>query len=151
MTYGQNDQQRCVIICHSMGCIYSLYFLSKMDRKWKEQFVDSYISIAAPFGGAVEAVDEVLAGSSMGNSYVDAIRSMSGILSLLPTPIAFNDSHPFVIYDNIREEFRDEGDPEDEQLTVDDLTDIIKWLNVTQSGNGPLNLFFLSLYFSLFK
>lgn len=125
-----------------MGCIYALYFFTKMDKNWKEQFIDSYISIAAPYGGAVEAVDEILAGSSAGNSYVQAFRSMSGIMSLLPVPSGFTDADILVKYDNIREEYRiNTGLSEDEDLSVDDIPLFFKWLNLTESESMYKDVF----------
>lgn len=49
-----NDAQRVILICHSMGCMNSLYFLNHASDEWKAKYVRSLITLAAPWGGAVK-------------------------------------------------------------------------------------------------
>jgi len=64
-TYSINDNHPVILVCHSMGCLFSLYFLKHQDQKWKDKHVRSMISIGAPFGGATRALTAVTSGETM--------------------------------------------------------------------------------------
>lgn len=50
-TFEENDQKPVVIICHSMGCTFTYYFIKQQDPNWVNQFVSTLFIIGAPFGG----------------------------------------------------------------------------------------------------
>ena len=55
-TYEENGRQRVVLIGHSMGNLYILYMLNHLPQSWKDQYIKSFISLAAPWGGAVKTI-----------------------------------------------------------------------------------------------
>jgi len=54
-TYSVN-KQRVVLIGHSLGNLYLLYFLNHQSQKWKDTYVQSFISIGGPYGGSVKSM-----------------------------------------------------------------------------------------------
>lgn len=96
MSYGLNKKEKIILICHSLGCLYSLHFLNRMTSEWKEKFVDDFISIGAPYGGAVSAVAAQLSGSSLGPRFIEVAKTFSSLPFLFPSKIGFNESQPIV-------------------------------------------------------
>ncbi|KAF5904047.1 phosphatidylcholine-sterol acyltransferase, partial [Clarias magur] len=44
------------LLGHSMGSLYILYFLNRQSQAWKDRYVKSFISLGAPWGGAVRSL-----------------------------------------------------------------------------------------------
>ncbi|CAH8869425.1 unnamed protein product [Trichobilharzia szidati] len=61
-TYENGQQRPVVLIGHSMGSLYTLNFLNKQTKEWKQKYVKSYISVSAPFGGSVKALLGITSG-----------------------------------------------------------------------------------------
>ncbi len=55
-TYELNGQTKVVMIGHSMGNPYTLYMLNHQPQAWKDKYVHTFISLAAPWGGAAKTV-----------------------------------------------------------------------------------------------
>jgi triacylglycerol esterase/lipase EstA (alpha/beta hydrolase family) len=55
-TYKENGQQKVMLIGHSMGNLYILYMLNHLSQSWKDQYIKSFVSLAAPWGGAVKTI-----------------------------------------------------------------------------------------------
>jgi len=55
-TYYNNGNKKVVIIGHSMGNPVMLYFFHSKPQAWKDKFIRTHISIAAPWGGSVKTV-----------------------------------------------------------------------------------------------
>jgi lysophospholipase-3 len=102
--YEQNGKTKSIIVCHSMGCLYSLYFLNQMPKEWKAKHVQQFIALAAPWGGAVPAVRAIVSGSNLKMFiYKDSKlrgmeRSMSSSYYLLPVTQVFEKT-PFLSLD----------------------------------------------------
>eukprot|EP01133_Synstelium_polycarpum_P003429 gene3429-3894_t len=64
-TYEMNDNQKVVLVAHSMGGITSLYFLQSMSRTWKSKYIDSFVPIAAPWSGSPKAIRTVVSGDNL--------------------------------------------------------------------------------------
>nr|WNY14363.1 putative phospholipid:diacylglycerol acyltransferase [Aurantiochytrium sp. SD116] len=68
--YHENDQQRVVLLCHSMGCQMAEYMLQfalrNRGRSWIDKYVDTYIPIGGPHLGSPSALASVVRGSNMG-------------------------------------------------------------------------------------
>jgi len=54
--YQENGQQKVVLIGHSMGNLYILYLLNHLPQSWKDHYIRSFVSLAAPWGGAVKTI-----------------------------------------------------------------------------------------------
>lgn len=55
-------QQPIYLLGHSMGCHYILYFLNHKPQAWKDKYVRGFISLGAPWGGAVKTLKVLASG-----------------------------------------------------------------------------------------
>lgn len=100
-----NDNQPVVVLAHSMGCLWTLYFLNQQSVQWKSQYVARFISVSAPWGGAVEQMMTFASGNPEGVPFVDALvvrkeqRLSESNLWLLPVSGVFGD-RPLVFASN---------------------------------------------------
>ncbi|CAH8654858.1 unnamed protein product [Schistosoma rodhaini] len=91
-TYKNANRRPVVLLGHSMGSLYTLNFLNKQTKLWKNKYIKSYISVSAPFGGAVKALLGVITGDNFGIfyrtplSFRPILRSFSSIISTIPDP-----------------------------------------------------------------
>lgn len=53
-TTAQASKQRVNLVSHSMGCLQTLYLLQHQTQAWKDKFIEKWIPLAGPFGGAVK-------------------------------------------------------------------------------------------------
>ena len=53
-TYKKNGNRKVVIISHSLGGPFSLYFLNRQTQEWKDKYLESFVPISAPFAGATK-------------------------------------------------------------------------------------------------
>lgn len=87
----RNGGRRVVLIVHSLGNLYTWHFLRSMTREWREQYIDSYLALAAPWGGAVSAVLAVVTGENFDYWWVSptiyrtALRTFPSSYALFPT------------------------------------------------------------------
>ena len=95
-TYSMNGNKRVIFIAHSMGCTYTLYFLKLRSQEWKDKYIRTFITIGAPFGGAVKALAAISSGEAI--SYIlskaklkEVERSASSTSFLLPVAHAFGE------------------------------------------------------------
>lgn len=56
-------QQPVYLLGHSMGGHYVLYFLNHQPQAWKDKYIRGFISLAAPWGGAVKALKVMASGN----------------------------------------------------------------------------------------
>lgn len=54
-----------MIAAHSMGNLYTLYFLKAMTPAWKKKFVRGFVAVSAPIGGAVKSVRAMTSGEML--------------------------------------------------------------------------------------
>ena len=52
--YETNDGVPAVIVAHSLGCLMMSTFFSRQSEEWKSKYVDSYMSIAGVYAGALK-------------------------------------------------------------------------------------------------
>jgi len=101
--YTANDNQPVVLLSHSMGALWSLYFLNNQQMEWRQKFVAHFVTIAAPWGGTVEQMMTFASGNSVGVPFVDPLvvrkeqRSSESNLWLLPVSWVFGKHRPLVI------------------------------------------------------
>ena len=45
------NKRPAVLVCHSMGCLFSYRFLADQSDQWKKEYVKGWVVVGAPFGG----------------------------------------------------------------------------------------------------
>ena len=96
-TYNLNRGKKVTLLCHSMGCVHSLWFLTHKDLPWKEKYVRQWIVTGGPFAGVGAAVRRALSGdiSTFPFPGLDSLtvreeqRSQEAIFGLWPNPKVF--------------------------------------------------------------
>ncbi|KAH3760834.1 group XV phospholipase A2 [Pelomyxa schiedti] len=91
-TASQKNAGRSIdLVAHSMGTLYTYYFLLQQDSTWKAKYIHTFLAISPPWSGAVQALLGILSGDPLGLP-VDRrwARDMSitfpGLYFLLPNP-----------------------------------------------------------------
>lgn len=62
-------QEPVYLLGHSMGCHYVLYFLNHQPQVWKDKYIKGFISLGAPWGGAVKPLKVVASGEAASLSF----------------------------------------------------------------------------------
>ncbi|BFZ19520.1 hypothetical protein BsWGS_22559 [Bradybaena similaris] len=102
-TYASNNNTKVVVIGHSMGNTVFLYFLNHLPQSWKDKFIQSFISLAGVWGGAVKTLRLMASGDNLGvvvvnvNKIRPEQRAMPSTAFLLPSDQFWNQSEVLVI------------------------------------------------------
>jgi len=97
--YDINNQTKVTLVTHSMGCPYSLYALTKIEKEnkgWIEKYIHMYVPMAPAWMGAVKAFDFMLEGVDFdlpiaGKYFAPLMRHLPSLWFLLPKAEAFPD------------------------------------------------------------
>lgn len=95
-------QKRVFIVGHSMGNLLILYFLLQQPQDWKDHFVQGFISLGAPWGGAVKALRVLASGDNQGIPIMSNIRLReerqvtANNVWLFPSQMVWPENHVFV-------------------------------------------------------
>lgn len=60
-------QQPVQLLGHSLGCHYVLYFLNQQTQAWKDKYIKGFLSLAAPWGGAIKVLRVMSSGTDGGD------------------------------------------------------------------------------------
>ncbi|XP_030059503.1 phosphatidylcholine-sterol acyltransferase [Microcaecilia unicolor] len=94
-------QKPVFLIGHSMGSLYLLYFLKKQPQEWKDTYIKGFISLAAPWGGAVKSLLVLTSGDNQDIPIVSSVkireeqRMTTTNPWMIPTKLAWPESHVF--------------------------------------------------------
>ncbi|XP_015784283.1 group XV phospholipase A2 [Tetranychus urticae] len=66
--------KKLVLVCHSMGCPITLYFLNNQKQDWKDRHIRCLISLAGAWGGAVKSLKAFTSGDNLGVIVLPALK-----------------------------------------------------------------------------
>ncbi|XP_065314857.1 phospholipase A2 group XV-like isoform X2 [Gordionus sp. m RMFG-2023] len=72
--YNSNGKLPVVIICHSMGCSYTKYFLQTQSLIWKKTFLKAWVTLSAPWAGTVKALKIYASGDNLDAYPLNALK-----------------------------------------------------------------------------
>lgn len=93
--YMLNGDKQVIIVSHSLGGLWVLYFLNQQPLSWRQKYVKHFIPIAAPWGGTLQGMRSFSSGYSLGIPLVNPMRIRSqqrtteSSIWLLPVPEVF--------------------------------------------------------------
>uniref|UniRef100_A0A094ZKP9 Group XV phospholipase A2 n=1 Tax=Schistosoma haematobium TaxID=6185 RepID=A0A094ZKP9_SCHHA len=98
-TYENSEKCPVYLLGHSLGSLYSMYFLKLQDKRWKHKYIKGFISVSGPFGGSVESLYAETCGHNFGIpfrsplAFRDIERSFPAMTFLLPDPRVWSASY----------------------------------------------------------
>ncbi|XP_056454893.1 phosphatidylcholine-sterol acyltransferase [Gadus chalcogrammus] len=89
-------QRPVLLLGHSMGCHYVLYFLNQQPQAWKDKFIKGFISLGAPWGGAIKTLRVMASGENDGIPMISnqKIREEQRMVTSNPWMLPFVDVWP---------------------------------------------------------
>lgn len=99
---------KVVLISHSMGAPYTLYFLNRQPQAWKDQYIDKWITVSGAWAGSVNVLLAYISGYGFGiPRVIDRPRTLrtfqrtfSSIPYLLPDPHFWDEAEILVKTEN---------------------------------------------------
>ncbi|CAH8573336.1 unnamed protein product [Schistosoma turkestanicum] len=102
-TYQNGGNQSVVLLGHSLGAKYAMYFLKSMKKSWKNTYIKTFVALSAPLGGAVKALKIEASGDNFGVflrsplSYRPVQRTLPSVAFLLPDSRLWSPTEPLII------------------------------------------------------
>lgn len=72
-TFTLNNNRKVVIITHSLGGLYGLYFLNHMEQSWKDKYIQSFAPISSPFAGAAKIMRLFASGDNLDERVINPL------------------------------------------------------------------------------
>ena len=69
--YSENDNKKTVLVCHSNGCTNNYYFLLQASAAWKSKYIQAWVTLGGPLGGAAQALDAIATGDNYNIGLID--------------------------------------------------------------------------------
>lgn len=97
-----NKGKPVILVSHSLGGLFVLQLLNRNPISWRKKFIKHFISLSAPWGGAVDEMFTFASGNTLGVPLVNPLivrsqqRSSESNLWLLPNPNMFDIQKPLV-------------------------------------------------------
>lgn len=61
-TYENANNQKVVLLGHSLGSLYSLNFLNSVKDSWKKKYIKAFLAVSGPLAGSVKALKIIASG-----------------------------------------------------------------------------------------
>ncbi|XP_053127105.1 phosphatidylcholine-sterol acyltransferase isoform X2 [Hemicordylus capensis] len=106
-------QKRVFLLGHSLGNLHLLYFLLQQPQDWKDRFIQGFVSLGAPWGGAVKTMRVLASGDNQGIPIMSSIklreeqRMTTASPWMFPTNMAWPETHVFISTPSYNYTFRD--------------------------------------------
>lgn len=120
-----NRKTPVVLLCHSMGCTFTYYFLRHQSQAWKDEFVKALFIAATPWDGNfkyfysyIDNDDDI--GASLFPAIREAERTFSALAFLLPDKRSFGSNYTLL-------------ETKDRRYTTDDYQAFFASLNRTDA------------------
>ena len=88
-TYLRNGNESVYLVSHSTGGSMVLLFLSQQSQLWKDQFVDSWISLSGNIAGEVDNIESLIGGFLSPIVPRDVLQSWDFFAWRLPEPMIY--------------------------------------------------------------
>lgn len=93
--YTENGNKKTVLVCHSNGCNNNYYFLLQATDAWKKKYIQAWVTLGAPLGGATMGLAAVVTGDNFNIALIsktvayDLEHTFSSIGAVLPVSSVF--------------------------------------------------------------
>ncbi len=102
--YVAINGKKAILVGHGLGSVLINTVLLKINKKWKDNYIQCFITISGSFGGCPKALRVLLSGDSIPNDVSKIVRDTSvnfnGLHMLLPHPEIYNDI-PLILYKQV--------------------------------------------------